>query len=90
MKKTTNKEALNKSLRFDETKSSKFIYFDVDQFASKDRPILTRDERKLEWLTVFDAKVIETNDHFYKCVITVPWRKFIAWVPAFIVSDIDD
>lgn len=87
--KTTNKEALNKSLRFDENRSSNFIFFDSDQFEYSNN-IALKDERKMSWDQVFDARVLETNDHFYKCIITVPWRKFIAWVPAFIVKDIDD
>ena len=89
--KKTNDSYLNKSLKFDESKSSNFIYFDVDLVSSKGNvPLSLKDERKKPWLEVMDARVIETSPYFYKCVITIPWTKFVAWVPAFLVNGVDD
>lgn len=88
--KTTNPEYLNKSLKFDEAKATQFVYFDIDQFASKDRGIKSTDERRLPWDKVFNARVIETNEHFYKCIVRIPWRSLVVWVPAFLVSGVDD
>lgn len=82
---------LNKSLKFDESKSKQFIYFDVDLVSPKGNvPLSLKDERKKEWENILDARVIETSSYFYKCIITIPWTKFVAWVPAFLVSGVDD
>lgn len=89
--KKTSDSYLNKSLKFDESKSKYFIYFDVDLVSSQGNvPLSLRDERKKAWEAILDARVIETSPYFYKCVITIPWTKFVAWVPAFLVSGVDD
>ena len=82
---------LNKSLAFDESKSKHFIYFDVDLISPEGNThLFLKDERKKTWESILDARVIETSPYFYKCVVTIPWTKFVAWIPAFLVNGVDD
>jgi hypothetical protein len=98
VQKRASESYLNKSLKFADgttvpQRAVAFIYFDIDAITSQGTrfPLSTKDERRIPWDNVLDARVLETSLCFYKCLITKSdFTKFVAWVPAFLVIGVDD
>jgi hypothetical protein len=98
VQKRASESYLNKSLKFADgtvapQRATNFIYFDIDSMTSQGTrfPLSTKDERRIPWNDILDARVLETSLCFYKCLITKSnFTKFVAWVPAFLVVGVDD